>query len=695
MIAEKLDCPVCNRINPADHRFCCGCGAKLQAPLALGTVLDGRYRVVEVLSSAGGFATTYVVEDAQLFGRRQVLKELRPQMAEREQARALFQQEARILASLSHPGIPRLQGFFSEGERDYLVEDLVSGRNLGALLAERVALSEEEVLRIMVSVLGTLEYLHGRTPPVVHRDIKPDNLILSEAGQVVLVDFGAVRLASRPGLMTVKEGGTAVVYTQGYAPPEQILGHAAPASDLFALGATALHLLTGKHPQNFFDVRAGRHQVPGGLPPRLEGVLTRLLEPTIAHRYDHAGDVLRDLGYGLGGAGASGGGLPVAAPGSVAIATPAVAPAVSLWDAGGQDRGRYVTSGPEPRGQLRWEARLPAPPAHAPSLWEGRLLFVGTDRILYAVDAGTGVVAWARPVPGDGPLPASPEAFGSRVVIQMSGLLACYDLGTGELAWTHESPGLPGGHPALVSDDRAMVVDVVERQIQAFDSDGRRVWSTPFGRKRIHADAEAILRLDGPAWATCRGNVVALVFKQTASAFRASDGSVVWTQEQPQCQDHPPGQGRRTFGRPVMQGRRVYLYSSWDCLYCLNAADGYLHWAHHTGAVPGAGVAVPGPVVDGKLLYLAPLGWKLLAYSLESRERLWAFSSGGRALLGPCVAGQKLYLTTEDGGLVALERETGAMAFRFEAGEPFVTPPLYADGFLYAGLSSGKLVSLA
>ncbi len=690
MTAEMVDCPVCNRVNPADHRFCSGCGAKIHAPLAIGTVLDGRYKVVEVLSSLGGFATTYIVEDAQLFGRRQVLKELRPQMAEREQARSLFGQEARILAALAHPGIPRLQGFFSEGERDYLVEDLITGRNLGTLVAERGSLSEEEVLRIMVSVLKTLEYLHGRTPPVVHRDIKPDNLILSEAGQVVLVDFGAVRLASRPGLMTVREGGTAVVYTQGYAPPEQILGHAAPASDLFALGATALHLLTGRNPAQFFDVRAGRHQVPAGLPPRLEVVVARITEPTLANRYDHAGDVLRDLGYGV-----SGGSLPVAAPGSVSVAAPVGAPALSLWDAGGQERGRYVTSGPEPRGQLRWEVRLPAPLIHSPALWEGRLVAVGKDRILYALDAGTGVVAWARPVPGDGPLPASPEAFGNRVVVQVPGILACYDLATGELAWTHESPGLLGGQAPLVSDDRAMVVDVVERQIRAFDSNGRLVWTAPFGRKRVHADAEAILRLDGPASATCRGGVVALVFKQTASAFRATDGSVIWTQDQPQCQDHPAGPGRRTFGRPVVQGRRVYLYSSWDCLYCLNAADGYLHWAHHSGATPGAGGPVPSPALDGKALYLAPLGWKLLAFSLESRDRLWAFSSGGRALLGPCVAGERVFLTTEDGSLVALERESGNTAFRFDAGEAFVTAPLFADGFLYAGLEGGRVISIA
>ncbi len=691
LLAEKVACPVCNRINPADHRFCSGCGTKIHLPLAIGTMLDGRYKVVEVLSSAGGFATTYVVEDAQLFGRRQVLKELRPQLAEREQARALFQQEARILATLSHPGIPRAAGFFSEGERDYLVEDFVGGRNLGTLCAERGALSEEEVLRVMVSVLKSLEYLHGRTPPIVHRDIKPDNLILSETGQVVLVDFGAVRLASRPGVLTVRDAGTAVVYTQGYAPPEQILGHAAPASDLFALGATALHLLTGKHPQQLFDVRAGRHQVPAGLPPRLETVVARLTEPTVAARYDHAGDVLRDLGYGP-----LGGNLPVAAPGSVAVAAPQSAPGLSLWDPSGQDRGRYVTTGPDPRGQLRWEIRLPAPLAHAPTLWEGRLLAVAQDRILYAVDAATGAIAWSRPVPGDGPLPASPEAFGSRVILQVKGLLAAYDLASGELAWTHESPGLVGGQNPLASDDRALCVDVVERQILAFDANGRRAWGASYGRKRVHADPEAVMRLDGPALATCRGSIVAIAFKQTAATYRAADGAVVWTQEQPLCQDHPAGQGRRVFGMPVLQGRRVYLYSSWDCLFCLNAADGYLHWAHHTGATPGTGgSALPAPAVDGRELYLAPLGWKLFAYSLDTRSRLWAFSAGGRPLYGPCLANDRAYVTSEEGSLYALDRETGSTVFRYEAGEAFVSAPLFADGCLYAGLAGGRVVSLA
>lgn len=684
---KTAGCAVCGRLNAQDHRFCSGCGARIYQPLLIGTVLDSRYHIVEVLSVSGGFAMTYVVEDSQLFGRKQVLKELRPQQAEREQARGLFLQEAKVLSRLTHPGVPRVQGFFSEGDRDYLVEDFIEGRNLGTLLAERGSFSEEEVLRILLGVLRTLEYLHGQQPPIVHRDIKPENLILSGAGQVVLVDFGAVRLASRPGFMTVREKTTTVVYTQGYAPPEQLVGHAVPASDLFALGATGLQLLTGSHPQQFFDIRLGRHHVPTGLPPRLEATLQRLTEPALSNRYDHAGDVLRDLGIDLQGI------LPVAAPGSMTVIAPVATPSLSLADPSGQEQGRYVTSGPAPKGQLRWESRLSAPIAHTPALWGGRLLVVTRDRIIHALDAATGTVNWSRPVPGDGALPAPPEAFGNRVILQGNRLLAAFDLGSGELAWTFDGIGLLGGQPPMASDDRAIVVDVVERQLRAFEASGQPKWTASFGRKRAGADPEAVVRLDGPAWATCRGGFVVLVFKQTVSTFRVSDGAVVWTLDQPNCQDHPAGHGRRAFARPVVQGRRIYLYSSWDCLYCLNAADGYLHWAHHSGTTPSEGI--PAPSVDGRVLYLAPLRWKLLAYDLENRDRLWTFSSGGQLLFGPCVSGGLVFLTTAGGEMVTLDAESGSPTFRFDLGEPFVTAPLFADGFLYAGLESGRLVSVA
>ncbi|MBU6428178.1 MAG: PQQ-binding-like beta-propeller repeat protein [Cyanobacteria bacterium REEB65] len=683
---DRLECPTCARLNPGDHRFCSGCGARLHQPLAIGTLLDGRYRVLEILSSSGGFATTYIIEDVQLFGRRQVLKELRPQMAEREQARELFGREARTLAGLAHPGIPRIQGFFSQSDRDYLVEDCIEGRNLGALLAERGPFSEEETLRVVMSVLATLEYLHGRTPPVVHRDIKPDNLILSDTGQVVLVDFGAVRLASRPGLLTVNEAATTIVYTRGYAPPEQILGHAVPASDLYALGATALHLLLGKNPAACFDTQTGRYEVPGGIPPRLEAVLTKLLEPRLADRYDHAGDATRDL---LG----AGSGIPVGPPGSLSVAAARSTPQLSLWDGGGQERGRYATSGPDPRGEVRWRGRLGSRAATSLAVWSGKLLVVGEDRSVYALDAAGGAVSWSRPLPGDpqGTVLA-PEAFADRVIVQGQGALTAYDLYTGDPAWNYSTPGLVASLPLAISDDRAIAVDLLERRLVALDPEGKEAWSSSFGRKRVQADPEAILRLDGPAWATCRANTTVLAFKQTVSAFRTADGAVVWTAEQPTCHDHPAPAIRRTFGRGVVHAKRAYFYSTWDCMFCLNAADGFLHWVLHAGTMPTG--PAPIPAVDAETVYVAPAGWKLFAFSLADRERKWSFSAGGRPLLGPCLMGNRLYLAS-DNALYALDRQTGEADWRFEAPAAFATAPLVADGVVYAGLEDGTVLALS
>jgi hypothetical protein len=143
----------------------------------------------------------------------------------------------------------------------------------------------------------------------------------------------------------------------------------------------------------------------------------------------------------------------------------------------------------------------------------------------------------------------------------------------------------------------------------------------------------------------------------------------------------------------MLQGRRLYLYSSWDCLYCLNLNDGYLHWGHHTGSAPAG--SVPSPAVDETMLFMAPSGWKLLAFALTDRERRWNFSSGGRVLFGPCVAGEQLYVGTEAGVLHALDKASGQAIWEHRAAAAFRTSPLFGDGYLYAGLADGQVLSWA
>jgi serine/threonine protein kinase len=162
----------------------------------------------------------------------------------------LFEREAQVLKSIDHPQIPQYRDYFSldrevgEGLCWFaLVQDYIPGKSLQQLLDEGVHFTETQVRSIATQVIEIIAYLHGLNPPILHRDIKPNNLILDDSERVYLVDFGAV------GNPTLVEGSTfTVVGTAGYAPLEQFWGKAVPASDLYALGATLIHLLTGVAP---------------------------------------------------------------------------------------------------------------------------------------------------------------------------------------------------------------------------------------------------------------------------------------------------------------------------------------------------------------------------------------------------------------------------------------------------------------
>lgn len=156
-----------------------------------------------------------------------------------------FEREAAVLGGLEHPGIPRMrEAFRIEGEdeiRLIMVQDFVEGDNLEVMLRDGVLFDETRLARYAEQLLDILVYLHQHSPPVIHRDIKPANVIERPDGSLSLVDFGAAQ-----GNQT----GIAVIGTSGYMAPEQLMGRAVPASDLYALGATIIHLATRKHPSD-------------------------------------------------------------------------------------------------------------------------------------------------------------------------------------------------------------------------------------------------------------------------------------------------------------------------------------------------------------------------------------------------------------------------------------------------------------
>jgi serine/threonine protein kinase len=206
----------------------------------------------------------------------------------------LFEREAQVLKQLNHPQIPKYRDYFSIDDRVLwfcLVQEYIPGSSLKDLLQERKKFTEKEVYQIGIQVLKILHHLHRLNPPVLHRDIKPSNLILGENNQVYLVDFGAVQDRA------VTEGATfTVVGTYGYAPLEQFGGRAVPASDLYALGATLIHLLTGIPPADLpqQNLRIQFQEIVT-LKPELANWLEKLTEPAVERRFQSAGEALNAL----------------------------------------------------------------------------------------------------------------------------------------------------------------------------------------------------------------------------------------------------------------------------------------------------------------------------------------------------------------------------------------------------------------
>jgi serine/threonine protein kinase len=224
--------------------------------------LRNRYLVRELISR-GGFGAAYLIEDYDCFNKQHILKELRPNTADgkpgsegyNDTAVRLFKREAQTLLTLNHPGIPHLYAYFVQDNYSYLLQEYIPGKTLAEILAptpERAEgkITETEARTILKEIAEILSYLHNHKPAIIHRDIKPQNLMRHTDGRLLLIDFGAVCLAANQD-----KSSPTLIGSPGYSPPEQILGQPVPQSDLYAAAMTIVRLLTGVHPSRLTNKR--------------------------------------------------------------------------------------------------------------------------------------------------------------------------------------------------------------------------------------------------------------------------------------------------------------------------------------------------------------------------------------------------------------------------------------------------------
>lgn len=259
-----------------------------------GEVINQKYRILDTLGQ-GGIGITYLAEDLET-NENLALKVLSLRRINNWKKIELFEREGQILSQLNHPAIPSYFDYFKiETDNDnsfYIAQQLAPGKSLEQLIESGWNPDESEVKDIAIQILDILIYLHSFSPPIIHRDIKPQNMIRDENGKVFLVDFGAVADTYH----NTVTGGSTVVGTFGYMAPEQFRGKALLSTDLYGLGTTLLYLLTKEHPSDLPQKHLKidfRSQV--NVSQNFSDWLNKLIEPVAEERFPDAGIALAIL----------------------------------------------------------------------------------------------------------------------------------------------------------------------------------------------------------------------------------------------------------------------------------------------------------------------------------------------------------------------------------------------------------------
>jgi serine/threonine protein kinase len=270
--------------------------------LAPGTVLQSRYRIIRQLGQ-GGMGAVYEALDERL----DTTIALKETLFADERLRKQFEREARLLARMHHPALPRVSDHFPEGDGQFLVMQFIAGDDLAEMILRKGgAFPSDHVLTWADQLLDALDYLHTQNPQIIHRDIKPQNLKLTPRGQIILLDFGLAK-GQASEVSRITTSASIFGYTPNYAPLEQIQGLGTDArSDIYALGATLYHLMTGLKPPDALTRAAAivngqpdplqrANQINNAIAPEVAALLERAMAQNREQRYASAIEMRRAL----------------------------------------------------------------------------------------------------------------------------------------------------------------------------------------------------------------------------------------------------------------------------------------------------------------------------------------------------------------------------------------------------------------
>jgi eukaryotic-like serine/threonine-protein kinase len=605
--------------------------------LASGIILANRYVIQDVIG-VGGMGSVYLARDqhfpnvVKLVAVKEMINRA-PDPLVRKTIVQNFEREANILATLSHPSIPRIYDYFSSGDRSYLTEEFINGKDLEAIINESPGfLAEDRVLGWAIELCDVLQYLHNHKPdPIIFRDMKPSNVMVNNQDNIVLVDFGIAKhfLVGQKGTM---------IGTEGYSPPEQYRGEAGPLADIYALGATLHHSLSRRDPRLEPPFSFGERplrKINPAVSVELEAVVNTALQYNPGDRFQTS-EAMKDA---LVAAGRKTGLLNRVSSKTASIqSTSAIKP---LWAFQCED---------EIRG---------APLYHLGAIYIGSY-----DHNLYSLNAAEGSLKWKFPT--DGGVVTRPAAYEDNIYVGSEDkVLHVVSARTGKIVWTYytegrvrSSPRISEGHVFFGSDDQRLhAVNLLSGRAAWRFEGAAPIRSTPFvAQEMVYSGSED-------------GDFYCLDFR----------GDLKW---------HYKAKMAVTSSPWVADGV-VYFTSLDSTLYALDAHAGWVIWRFRMGKG-----SISSPCLADGMVFVGSADGYIYAIDVHTSKELWRFKTEHQVNSSPAIYKDALYCGSVDGNLYCIEYRTGRLRWKFTTKGPITGSPLVYDDIVYIGSNDHFLYAL-
>jgi eukaryotic-like serine/threonine-protein kinase len=598
--------------------------------LTSGTTLVDRYVIQEVVG-IGGMGSVYRARDlhfpnvVKLVAVKEMINQA-PDPLIRATIVQNFEREANILATLSHPSIPRIYDYFSEDNRSYLVLEFIHGKDLEQIINDTQGfLSEEQVLSWAIQLCDVLSFLHAHRPdPIIFRDMKPSNVMVNQSNHIILVDFGIAK-----PFQTGQKG--TMIGTEGYSPPEQYRGEATTLADIYALGATMHHALTRRDPRIeppfSFNERPVRKINPA-VSIELEAVINTALQYNSKDRFP----TIEDMRDALVGAGRKTGLLGRVPTQTSQVLTAQTGEIKPIWVFQCEDEIRST-----------------------PLFFNGSIYIGCYDNNLYALNAINGEFQWKYAT--DGGIVTKPAVFEGNIYFGSEDhRLHVVSARSGKVLWTYfaddhvrSSPRIAENHAFFGSDDKYLhAVNLGTGRLSWRFAAAAEIRSSPFV-------------VDELVYFGCEsGDFYAVNFR----------GEMKWRFSAK----------RGITSSPWVHENVVYFTSMDSYLYALDAKTGWSIWRFKMDK----GSVVSPTYADG-MIFCGSADGNIYAIDTRSAKESWRFKTEHQVSGSPVIYKDAVYCGSVDGKLYCLEYKTGRLRWKFETKGPIMGSPMVYDDIVYVG----------